>query len=216
MQILTRNMRNLQASKYRKLENSGFGLLEAIISAMILAVAIATSVSVTNKYQAVNYRSSLRQAIAQSVDEDLTEIKLELESYLYQPRTKSLGACYASNTNCQQSTVGVGKCNEMAKMAQTSSSFLNSGIVNLSNQTHQIFKGLKTKPNSDLRKIVSIQKPDAPRQVGQTIQGIDKSIVRIQYTLEGEFAKVLFDSSAKKTIASVDLSPAAHGSCQYQ
>ena len=215
MQILTRNIRNLQASKYRKLENSGFGLLEAIISAMILAVAIATSVSVTNKYQAVNYRSSLRQAIAQSVDEDLTEIKLELESYLYQPRTKSLGACYASNTNCQK-TVGVGKCKEMAKMAQTSSSFLNSGIVNLSNQTHQIFKGLKTKPNSDLRKIVSIQKPDAPRQAGQTIQGIDKSIVRIQYTLEGEFAKVLFDSSAKKTIASVDLSPAAHGSCQYQ
>ena len=44
-------------------------------------------VTITNKYQLISYRASLRQAIAQTIDEDLTEIKLELESYLYQKGT---------------------------------------------------------------------------------------------------------------------------------
>ena len=215
MYTINKNTRNTQREKYRESTTSGFGLLEAIISAMILAVPIATSVSVTNKYQAMNYRSSLRQAIAQSIDEDLTEIKLELEHYLYQPRTNTLGACYASNTNCR-SKIGVGTCNKMAEMAVASSSILNSGIVNLDNQTHQVFSGLRNKSSSNLRRIVSTINPDAPKQVSQSISKIDKSIVRVQYTLEGDFADTLFDSTAKKIIASVDLSPAAHGSCQYQ
>ena len=196
-------------------KEEGFGLLETIISAVILAIAIATSVSVTNKYQSLNYRSSLRQAIAQTIDEDLTEIRLELESYLYQHKTKSLGACYATNTNCKQSTIGVGKCDQLAQLAVTSSGIIKSGIVSLDSQTHQIFKGLKNKNISDVRRFISIEKPDAPKQVSQVVSKIDQSIVRIQYTVEGEFANILFDSPSKKIISSVDLTPPAHGSCQY-
>ena len=196
-------------------EEGGFGLLETIISAIILAIAIATSVSVTNKYQLLNYRSSLRQAIAQTIDEDLTEIRLELESYLYQHKTNSLGACYATNTNCKQSTVGVGKCDQLAQLAVSSSAIIKTGIISLDSQTHQIFKGLKNKNISDVKRVVSIEKPDAPKQVSQVISKIDQSIVRIQYTIEGEFADILFDSPSKKIISSIDLTPPAHGSCQY-
>ena len=195
-------------------QEMGFGLLEAIVSAVILAILISTSVSITNKYQALNYRSSLRQAIAQTIDEDLTEIKLELESYLYQNKTNTLGACYASNRSCQQSTIGVGHCKTLAQRAITASSIIKSGDLSFKAKTHQIFKGLQNSPTGLMRN-VSVQKPDAPNQAKQTVSLMDQSIVRVQYTLEGELANVLFDSKAKKTIGSVDLSPPAHASCQY-
>ena len=78
--------KNKQAINPQPKAESGFGLLETIISAVILAILVATSVTITNKYQLISYRSSLRQAISQTVDDDLTEIKLELESYLYQKK----------------------------------------------------------------------------------------------------------------------------------
>jgi len=192
----------------------GFGLLESIISAVILAVLIATSVSVTNKYQSLSYRSSLRQAIAQSIDEDLTEVKLELETYLYQKKTATQGACYASSRNCQQSTAGVGYCNTLAQRAISSSSIIKSGDLNFNTQTHQILKGLRNS-NNDLKRIVSVKKPEAPSQANQTVSLMDQSIVRVKYTVEGELANILFNSDAKKILTSIDLSPPAHSSCQY-
>ena len=206
-------------SHKRRIENlidseNGFGLLEGIISATILAIMIATSVSITNKYQAISYRSSLRQAIAQTIDDDLTEIKLELESYLYQSKTKTQNACYASNRNCQQSTVGVGHCNSIGQRAVTSSSIIKNGDLTFNMQTHNIFKGLQNSA-SGLKRIVSVEKPDAPAQASQSVNLLDQSIVRVQYTLEGELANVLFDSAAKKIITSIDLTPPAHASCQY-
>ena len=98
--------KNFGVNKSQPISAHGFGLLETILSAVILAILIATSVTITNKYQLISYRSSLRQAIAQTVDDDLTEIKLELESYLYQNKTQSQSACYATNRGCQQSTAG--------------------------------------------------------------------------------------------------------------
>ena len=213
MFILRRQTKENLRKQYLVRDEKGFGLLEALISAILLAIMIATSVTVTNKYQALNYRSSLRQAIAQTIDEDLTEIRLELENYLYQPKTQSLGACYASNEDCQQSKRGVGTCDRMAGLAANYSAIIKSGIISLDSQTHQIFEGLKNNQSSDLKRIISIETPDAPRQVGQKVDKIDKSIVRIQYTVEGDFANVLFDSSSKRVVTSVDLSPPAHGSC---
>ena len=213
MYIFIGRMRKFQARRYLFVEEIGFGLLEAIVSAIILAVTIATSISITNKYQAMNYRSSLRQAIGQTIDGDLTEIKLELESYLYQPKTQSSGACYASNKNCQ-STVGVGQCGQMARQAKTASPIIKDGVISLEAQTHQVFKGFENNPNSNLKRIVSIEKPDAPKQANQIVSLIDQSIIRVQYTLEGELANILFDEPTKKIISSIDLSPAAHASCQ--
>ena len=192
----------------------GFGLLESIISAVILAILIATSVSVTNKYQSLSYRSSLRQAVAQTIDEDLTEVKLELETYLYQKKTATQGACYASSRNCQQSTVGVGHCKTLAQRAISSSTIVKSGDLDLNTKTHQILKGLKNS-NSDLKRIVSVKKPEAPSQANQIVTLMDQSIVRVQYTIEGELANILFNSDAKKILTSIDLSPPAHSSCQY-
>jgi len=197
-----------------KPRENGFGLLEAIISAIILAIMIATSISVTNKYQAMNYRSSLRQALAQTIDEDLTEVKLELESYLYQKKTKTNNACYATNRSCQQSTAGVGHCKTIAQRAIASSPIIKNGELSFNTQTHQLFKGLKGS-SSGLKRIVSIEMPEAPKQSNQTVSRMDRSIVRVKYTLEGDLAEVLFNSAAAKTIGSVDLSPPAHASCQY-
>ena len=53
-------------------DHDGFGLLEALFSAMILGIVISTSVSITNKYQTINFRSSLRNAVVQTLDEYLT------------------------------------------------------------------------------------------------------------------------------------------------
>ena len=197
-----------------KLREEGFGLLEAIISAVILAIMIATSISVTNKYQAINYRSSLRQALAQTIDDDLTEVKLELENYLYQKKTKTHSACYATNRSCQQSSVGVGHCKTLAQRAVASSPIIRNGELSFNTQTHQLFKGLKGS-RSGLKRIVSIEAPEAPKQTNQTVSRMDRSIVRVKYTLEGELAQVLFDSAATKIIGSVDLTPPAHALCQY-
>ena len=201
-------------SKNCRTREGGFGLLEAIISAVILAIMITTSISITNKYQAINYRSSLRQALAQTIDDDLTEVKLELESYLYQKKTKTSSACYATSRSCQQSTAGVGHCKTLAQRAIASSSIIKSGELSLSRQTHQLFKGLQAS-RSGLKRIVSVEAPEAPKQTNQTVSRIDRSIVRVRYTIEGELAQVLFDNAAAKTISSVDLSPPAHASCQY-
>ena len=198
----------------RRNSERGFGLLEAIISSVILAILITISISVTNKYQRINYRSSLRQAVAQAVDEDITEVKLELENYLYQKKTKTNNACYSTNRGCQQSTAGVGHCKTLAQRAVAASTLIQSGELSLNTQTAQIFKGLKNS-KSGLKRIVSVEKPEAPKQANQTVSLMDQSIVRIKYTLEGELAEVLFDSRATKTIGSVDMSPAAHASCQY-
>ena len=203
-----------EGKKPRKQTEGGFGLLEAIISAVILAVLIATSVSVTNKYQAINYRSSLRQALAQTVDDDLTEIRLELESYLYQKKTSTNAACYATSRGCQQSTAGVGHCKTLAQRAIAASTLIKSAELSLNTQTHQVFKGISN-TKSGLKRIVSVEKPEAPKQANQSVSLMDQSIVRIKYTLEGELARTLFDSESTKTIGSVDLSPPAHASCQY-
>lgn len=198
----------------RPIAEKGIGLLEAIISAVILGGLIAASVSVTNKYQTINFRSSLRQAIAQTVDEDLTEIRLELESYLYQKKTQSQSACYSTNRSCQQSAAGVGKCRTLAQLAISASPLMDSGEISFKSQTHQIFKGLQ-KSKSGLKRTVSVEKPDAPSQANQAVTLMDQSIVRVKYTLEGELAQVLFNDRKIKTISSVDLSPPAHSLCQY-
>ena len=212
--ILSASVLYSQESNGQRIAERGFGLLEAIISAMILAVLIATSVSVTNKYHAISYRSSLRQAIAQTVDDDLTEIKLELESFLYQKKTQSQSACYATNRSCQQSTAGVGQCKILAQQAIAASPLINNGEISFRTQTHQIFKGLQNS-KSGLKRIVSVQKPEAPSQASQSVSVMDESIVRVTYTLEGELAQVLFDNKAKQIINSVDLSPPSHSLCQY-
>lgn len=212
--ILSTSIRYNLESNGQRIAERGFGLLEAVISAVILAVVIATSVSVTNKYQAISYRSSLRQAIAQTIDEDLTEIKLELESFLYQKKTQSQSACYATNRSCQQSAVGVGQCKILAQQAIAVSTLINNGEISLRTQTHQIFKGLQNS-KSGLKRIVSVKKPEAPSQASQSVSLMDESIVRVTYTLEGELAQVLFDNTATKIISSVDLSPSAHSLCQY-
>ena len=181
---------------------------------MILTILIATSITITNKYQLINYRSSLRQAIAQTIDDDLTEIKLELESYLYQNKTQSQSACYATNRGCQQSTAGVGHCKTLARRAISASPIIKDGEISFNSQTHQIFKGLQNS-TSGLKRIVTVQKPEGPTQANQSVSLMDESIIRVTYTLQGELAQVLFDSKALKTIGSVDLSPPAHSLCQY-
>lgn len=195
-------------------ETTGFGLLEGIISALILSVVIATAVTVTNKFQQINYRSSLRQAIAQTIDEDMTEIKLELEHYLYQKKTTNSTACYASSRSCTQSSTGVGTCQWIARNASQSITLASNGAIPFNQRTHKVFSGLARKNNSSLKRIVSIEKPDAPAQANQAVSLLDRSIVRVKYTVEGEIAKVLFDNAAVKTISSIDLSPAAHASCE--
>ena len=206
--------KNESEIKRRTITVSGFGLLETIVSAVILAILIATSVTITNKYQLISYRSSLRQAIAQTVDDDLTEIKLELESYLYQNKTQSQSACYATNRGCQQSTAGVGHCKTLARRAISASPIIKDGEISFNSQTHQIFKGLQNS-TSGLKRIVTVQKPEGPTQANQSVSLMDESIIRVTYTLQGELAQVLFDSKALKTIGSVDLSPPAHSLCQY-
>ncbi|WP_250398757.1 hypothetical protein [Synechococcus sp. MU1648] len=206
--------KNQQANKPRPIAISGFGLLETIISAVILAILVATSVTITNKYQFINYRSSLRQALSQTVDDDLTEIKLELESYLYEKKTQSQSACYATNRSCQQSTAGVGQCKYLAQRAIAASPLIKDGEISFNTQTHQVFKGLQN-AKSGLKRIVTVKKPEAPTQANQSITLMDESIIRVTYTLEGELAQVLFDSANLKTIGSVDLSPPAHSLCQY-
>ena len=195
-------------------DHAGFGLLEALFSAMILGIVISTSVSITNKYQTINFRSSLRNAVVQTIDEDLTEVKLELENFLYQKKTTSNSACYSTNRNCIQSTAGVGQCKSLALRAINSSQLIKNEEIKLTGQTHKIYKGLK-KTASGLRRIVSVIKPEAPKQAGQTVRLMDDSIVRVQYTVQGELADALFGDARKKTIGSVDYSPPAHASCQY-
>ena len=206
--------RNNRPNEAQPISAQGFGLLETIISAVILAILISTSVTITNKYQLISYRASLRQAIAQTIDEDLTEIKLELESYLYQKRNQSQNACYATNRGCQQSNAGVGHCKTLARRAIGASPLIKDEEISFNSQTHQIFKGLKNS-KSGLKRIVSVEKPDGPIQASQSVSLMDESIVRVKYTLEGELAKILYDNASVKTIGSVDLSPAAHSSCQY-
>ena len=214
MTTLTKRLSQNRKFVNKQSSGQGFGLLEAIISSVILAILITMSISITNSYQRINYRSSLRQAIAQAVDEDITEIKLELENYLYQKKTSTNSACYSTNRGCQQSTAGVGHCKTLAQRAVAALPLIQSGDVSLNTQTAQIFKGLKNSI-SGLKRIVSIQQPEAPKQANQTVSLMDQSIVRIRYTLEGELADILFDTRAKKTIGSIDMSPAAHASCQY-
>ena len=94
------------------------------------------------------------------------------------------------------------------------SQLIKNEEIKLIDQTHKIYKGLK-KTASGLRRIVSVIKPEAPKQARQTVRLMDDSIVRVQYTVEGELADVLFGEARKKTIGSVDYSPPAHASCQY-
>ena len=206
--------RDCKKNKSKAISSLGFGLLETIISAVILTILIATSITITNKYQLINYRSSLRQAIAQTIDDDLTEIKLELESYLYQKKTQTQSACYATNRGCQQSNAGVGYCKTLAQQAVNASPLIKDDEIKFNNQTHQIFKGLQN-AKSGLKRVIAVKKPDGPSQASQSVSLMDESIVRVKYTLEGELAQVLFDSKAVKTIGSVDLSPPAHSLCQY-
>lgn len=195
-------------------EDGGFGLLEGIISALILSIVIATAMTITNKFQQLNLRASLREAIAQTIDEDMTEIRLELEHYLYQKKTSNTAACYASSRSCAQSNAGVGSCRWIANNASQSIALATDGAIQFSQRSHKVLSGFAQKNNNFLKRKVSIERPDAPKQSAQAVSLLDQSIVRVSYTVEGELASILFDNPSIKTISAIDLAPAAHASCE--
>jgi len=212
--LLRRYFFYLPASKH----DFGFGLLEVILSSLILGVIITTSIVITSRYQDLNYRASLREAINQVIDEDMTDIRLKLTTYLYHPTQGNKSACYASSQSCQHSNRAVNQCDRIAYNAVTDQAQnpiaigLGTKHLPFSQYNQKVLAGLGS--STDLKRTVVVQKPSAPIQQGQSVTRLDSSIVQISYTLQGEVAASLFGSSSKITLNTVDLSPAAHAACE--
>ena len=172
---------------------SGFGLVETIVSSVILATIIVTSMSLISQLQNSRYNSSLRDATRTLIDEDIELLKQHFFSVHYVSSTSS--KCFQTNSECSStfpSQLLNQRCTNYASFVSLSSIFSGNPF--------------------DIRRVITNHKPSISS--GGFINS-DNSIVRVTYILTSTTSRSvgLDSNSSGETLRVVDLYPDAHPYC---
>ena len=84
--------------KSRVKEENGFGLIEAILSILLLTILITFSLSLVSMRQSTLYNANLTRAISDEIRRDIERLKIELWNEHYQAPGSQPTAFYTTGT----------------------------------------------------------------------------------------------------------------------
>jgi len=195
----------------------GFGTVEAITSAAILAGIIVTTSTISGMVDEAKYQASIRDAVRQAIDIDIENVKQRLFEYqyvapTYNGNTVSTKACYKTHTSCigaSSITNLVQSCRLMGDDVTTQLGG-NSAILSLDRSTHAVFTNAPVRINRQ----ISPTLPSASSMYGFTT---DRSLIRVTYSVvqvSSTVAKAgLLSDSRGEVLRTVTLYPDAHAYC---
>lgn len=199
-------------------QESGFGIVESVTASAILAVLIISSVSLVSTIEKSKYNASLRDAVRQVIDDDISKLKSKLFEFHYVPSQTSgtIPACYQSNSSCSgANTLYTSTQQHMLicrSIGTSAISYLGGSrrqlLLNAS--THKVFT---RSPLTIIRSMAS-QRPSGT--VGYT-NNSDLSLVNVTYRVAGNattFASPgLLANSSTEVLRVEKLYPDAHAYC---
>ena len=205
--------RRTQLSKVNRLKlsttDSGFGLVETIVSSAILATIIITSISLITQLQNSRYNSSLRDATRTLIDEDIEILKQHFFSVHYVSTSSS--KCFQTNSECSTSfpaqLLNQRGTNDASYVSSTVPGGPRSLLVKNSSVS-SVFTGSPF----EIQRVLSSHRPSI--SAGRYINS-DSTIVRATYTLISTTPRSagLSSNSTREILRVVDLYPDAHSYC---
>ena len=88
----------INSIKIRIKDESGFGLIEAILSILILTILITFSLSLVSMRQSTLYSANLTRAISDEIRRDIERLKIELWNEHYNAPQSQTTAFYKTGT----------------------------------------------------------------------------------------------------------------------
>ena len=198
-------------------QTDGFGIVEAITAAAILAGIIVTTLTISGMIDEAKYQASTRDAIRQAIDTDIEEVKQHLFEYqyvapTYSGNTVATNACYKTHTSCSGAssiTNLVQTCRLIGSGVSTQLGG-NSAPLNLDRSTHAVF----TNAPVVINRTITPTQPSTSSGNGITT---DQSVLRVTYSVAGVSSAVaragLLSDSRGEVLRTVTLYPDAHAYC---
>lgn len=162
--------------------DSGFGIVESVTASAILAVLVLSSISLVSTMEKSKYNASLRDAVRQVIDDDISKLKTKLFDFNYVPAvSSSTPACYKSNSSCSGANSLYTSTRQHMLVCRNISanaiSYLGgtSRVLVLDGTTHKIFSGRN--PLSINRTLTA----ERPSSVLAYRTNADLSLVRVTY-----------------------------------
>ena len=188
---------------------SGFGLVETIVSSVILATIIVISMSLISQLQNSRYNSSLRDATRTLIDEDIELLKQHFFSVHYVSSSSS--KCFQTNSECSStfpSQLLNQRCTNYASFVSSTAPGGPNMLIAKNSSLSSVFSGNPF----DVRRVITNHKPSISS--GGFINS-DSSIVRVTYILTSTTSRSvgLNSNSSGETLRVVDLYPDAHSYC---
>ena len=210
MDLLFRKRQSLISGRPKESSlESGFGLVETIVSSAILATIIITSMSLITKLQNARYNASLRDATRTLIDEDIELLKQYLFSVHY-ISTASL-KCFQTNSECSTSFPSQLHNQRCTNYASYVSSNIPGGLRSRLTKNSSVSSVFSGNPFEILR-VVSAHRPSI--STGGFIN-TDSTILRVTYTLTSNTSRSpgLSSNASGEILRVVDLYPDAHSYC---
>jgi len=219
-----------------RIKSSGFSIVETIASATILAGVVATTVTIVGLTEQSRYQSILRDAIRQTVEADIEEMKQRLYEFKYVANdgTQAKRSCYTTDSTCKdpQNIVNIDSsklfdtCRRIAYefIKQHSGNVLNpwNSIITPSGSTHTVFKSAPIVIRRSVK--VSPSLDDNGTTIDYTNTRIptttDSALLRITYRVvskSSDMANVgLTTQSVNEVLRTVTLYNDAHPYCDLE
>jgi len=198
-------------------QKDGFGIVEAITAAAILAGIIVTTLTISGMVDEAKYQASIRDAVRQAIDTDIEEVKQRLFEYqyvapTYSGNTVATNACYKTHTSCS----GTSSITNLVQTCRLIGSDVatqlggNSATLNLDRSTHAVFANAPVIIN----RTITPTQPSASSANGITT---DQSLLRVTYSVagvtNGTARAGLLSDSRGEVLRTVTLYPDAHAYC---
>jgi len=198
-------------------EQNGFGIIEAITAAAILATIIVTTVTISSMVDETRYQASVRDAVRQAIDTDIEEIKQRLFDYQYVKPTYSgitvlTKPCYNTHTTCS----GANNITNLSQTCRLIASNLSTQLggfsanLRLDRSTHEVFSSAPVVVNRTIT-------PTEPSANSGSGISTDQSLLRVTYSvasMTSGVAKAGFMSNSRgEVLRTVTLYPDAHAYC---
>lgn len=191
----------------------GFGIVESIVSALLLSVLIGLGLTLSTMLENTKYEASLRDAARQSIEDDIEKVKNFLFSLDYLPGSNSSkgqtqGACYKSNTSCTRGgSINIPQiCKNYATRAIQMIPGRNNYVLDLNSRNISVFG---SKPFL-IRRLLSVGSPNG---AGNLV--VDQSIIKGTYILENttERKAGLSSNPKREILRTEDFYPNGHPYC---
>lgn len=198
---------NICEWRKRDVRMDGFGIVEAIASALVLSVTIGFSLYAVSRLERISYVTSLREAVAQVVDEDIETIRNDLWLVDYTPANGVSQACYKTSSTCYQAYSASTRANRCSQIAlYAAGSLLGQKTVSLSDTSHKVFGGSS----------VSVTRTGSAIRPSFITSGnsASTSVVRLIYAVDGDKEIGIASNTKSGVIRIVDINPDSHAYCE--